>query len=321
MQRGSSTCRSRYLLRLSICGLFVQTPAKEGVQTNRRTPARIPAHIHTNDHAKAETRGHFLRPVLPQCSRFSFVHIPKTGGTSVITAFAKLKMLSLNLTARDHHSPARVQRVVCASRTLHPCHWEGAVTFAVVRNPFTLIVSMFFWMAQLCVHREVNCNLISREHAKIVNSPKASLRSVKSLFNRWLDKQDRLLPPNGPGFLSNSLLQCQILINGTCHGSLQLGKNTTQSAWVTDATGKVLVSQIVKLESRDFALWSTEQGLLQILCNHGKNSLVGLKAPRSNPTQHVAPSAYHTKLTCAIVRRRFVEDFIRFGYDPSDCTR
>ena len=73
---------------------------------------------------------------------FVFVHVPRTGGTSVETALADLARTPVGYTAGGNtvvehkHEPARRLRALLGHEA-----WERSFTFAVVRDPFERMLS------------------------------------------------------------------------------------------------------------------------------------------------------------------------------------
>lgn len=70
-----------------------------------------------------------------------FIHVPKTGGTSVERLFVKHEtdiMLS-GVNVQHKHTTASQMR------ELYPKEWEQYFTFTIVRNPWDWLVSRFFW--------------------------------------------------------------------------------------------------------------------------------------------------------------------------------
>ena len=115
--------------------------------------------------SRGKSRGGIIsvKPVHPSCARgqpayrpVAFVHINKAGGTAMrarLYASAKHQLLELNdataagrmrqLGSRFFHASASLQRRVLGAQA-----WDGAYTFALVRNPFARQVSMFFFLLQ-----------------------------------------------------------------------------------------------------------------------------------------------------------------------------
>lgn len=70
-----------------------------------------------------------------------FIHVPKTGGTSIRQAFGVGGLRAVCDCPRGHaarHYPAR-----CVRETIGRAAWDSALTFSVARNPFDRLVSGF----------------------------------------------------------------------------------------------------------------------------------------------------------------------------------
>lgn len=279
------------------------------------------------------------------CSNFTFVHIPKTGGSSVLYALGNrlekgsrpsdkqhlLRSLDLNLTDNEnYHDTARFQFKNCLARA---CNWEAAVTFAVVRNPFDLIVSTFFWSAEKFeetdrISGHTRRRFRSDRSQSIWNiAPRVtalsqkgsdhtkSIRELSTLFNRWLVGEDQRTRHHGI-FLDFTAFARGMKRDGSIHSS-----QVSQLAWVTDPRGKVIVSRIIKFESIDLQIVTSTAGLVPMLCNQSNVSADALPSFRVNPSRHGPSSLYYDAATCEIIRRRFSQDFRQFGYNPNPCHR
>jgi hypothetical protein len=82
-----------------------------------------------------------------------FVHIPKTGGTSVTALLAEIDAAMRNRGAEPKFAipsdPLSHKHMKGAElRALDPEAWERAFTFCAVRNPFEQIVSSYEWWRQ-----------------------------------------------------------------------------------------------------------------------------------------------------------------------------
>ena len=82
-----------------------------------------------------------------------FIHIPKTGGTSVASALGTLDAAL----QREGRPPAYIApdgthskhwKAATYAERLHPDVWRSAFKFCVVRNPFDQMVSSYHWWLQ-----------------------------------------------------------------------------------------------------------------------------------------------------------------------------
>jgi chondroitin 4-sulfotransferase 11 len=73
--------------------------------------------------------------------KFIFIHIPKTGGTSIEKVFKKDVggAFERERTIKYKHQNAK------GMQKLFPIEWGEYFKFALVRNPFDLLVSRYFW--------------------------------------------------------------------------------------------------------------------------------------------------------------------------------
>ena len=79
--------------------------------------------------------------------KFIFIHIPKTGGTSIEGIFKEDvggPFEGSRGVKRKHASARKMKKI-------HPAEWDEYFKFAVVRNPFDLLVSRYHWS------RDVQC--------------------------------------------------------------------------------------------------------------------------------------------------------------------
>lgn len=73
-----------------------------------------------------------------------FIHIPKTGGTTISNALKSLPLKSSNIIPFMHkHAKAFEVKCILGKKI-----WEKYFTFAFVRNPWDLMVSSYHWWLQ-----------------------------------------------------------------------------------------------------------------------------------------------------------------------------
>mmetsp|Transcript_2327 Transcript_2327/g.6639 ORF Transcript_2327/g.6639 Transcript_2327/m.6639 type:complete len:271 (-) Transcript_2327:41-853(-) len=131
----------------------------------------------------AETRGG-----VEHCEPWAFVHTPKAGGSTIIQKALQPRAKYATTYAvpakfhhymRDYfHVPAREQRNACEATP--GCDWGDVNSFAVVRNPYDLTVSRFFYLAERCAKLGIEglvCN-----YGGIVGKPDRNA-SHKCAFN------------------------------------------------------------------------------------------------------------------------------------------
>ena len=97
---------------------------------------------------KVSTGSQYAKPVKSGCSRIGYVHVPKTGGSTIIAVLRNtttdIKETILPTLPSDpyswYHSPALAQQAYFGND-----EWDQAWTFALVRNPYIYIMSHFFF--------------------------------------------------------------------------------------------------------------------------------------------------------------------------------
>lgn len=245
-----------------------------------------------------------------ECSQWAFVHIPKTGGTSVMEMMMRetpAAQLLLDLDACRcgelcdcsdmrhrpdlHHHSARNQNLRID---------DNVTSFSVVRNPYDWAVSQFFYgIQEKCPN--ANCATDICMHS---DSPKRD-------FTSWLAAEDHTKNP----------FSCDLIANRVKIDD----KPVSQRAWLTDELDNIVVKHVIRLEDHDtFRAFSTVDGLVPTLCGDGALDAVNTSdtttAPHRKRSSHGHRSLYYTDVTCEIVARRFQVDFETFGYDINNCT-
>ena len=200
---------------------------------------------------------------------FIFIHIPKTAGTSITRALrpwclkpkpTPWRRLLSRLPVPEAPEKANFKqhdRAAWLRRKLPPQFYDGAYKFAVVRNPFALVVSNYQHLQRKTSRRR-------RRQAQ---------RWDFKAFLRYLERKNRLA-------------------------------RVDQTSWISDRDGKLIVDEVLRFETL------AEQ--FTVLA--GRLGLPG-ELPRSNVGAPVDYRAVYDDEAKAIVRRLYVRDFERFGYE------
>jgi len=115
-----------------------------------------------------------------------FIHVPKTGGSSIANVFSNLpdNVQRINPYIRLHeHIKAKEIRDIIGSKM-----WESYYSFAFVRNPWDLMVSCYHWWLQRadikCFRQDIynikamenfSCFIESKYGTKMINECKGNL--------------------------------------------------------------------------------------------------------------------------------------------------
>jgi hypothetical protein len=248
---------------------------------------------------------------------FLFVHINKTGGTSLIKMLRQRcgkEYVSETWTKELHH---RSFHATAHSYIDHYGRsvWDNAYSFAVVRHPLARQVSNFFFLVDTCIS---NGNRICEErhiqtHIDGVSINELSDEMKIQSFHEWMERMYESFPPGR---------KLHHLFGSTGHGNEEFDTfSSTQTSWMVDPEGNMAVKSVFKLETlSDDMIELAEQ--IPCLKEQGPR---GGGVTNSNTVEMIksnaAPNYPHYMLfaenerTRAIMNEVFAVDFQNFGYD------
>ena len=258
------------------------------------------------------------------CRRILFVHVPKTGGSSVLQYFHSNPVLSALLLRPPqpdlwhwHHVTAEKQRSYYGEET-----WRDALKLGGVRNPFALFVSSVMYA------RDYGCKARIRPSAEVCNLLNESTDLAENLeaFAQYLSSKPSAMDDIFP--------------------MMDHFPPATQRDWLYDSkTNLNLMDRIIHLENEDeFGPVSgrPNAAFLNSLCSAGagtswvnqtlpdktrhacKDVLLHALSPRAEPEhrnaqEHGDPFDYLSADMCAFIVRWYGNDFSEFGYNASEC--
>jgi hypothetical protein len=236
---------------------------------------------------------------------FLFVHINKTGGTSLISMFGDRCEDEYwgGEWVGDHDDYHRSFHATAHAYLEHYGQkaWDEAYTFSVVRHPLARQVSNFFFLVS---------NGCDKPHNKCeerlipdVDLDEMSDEAKIELFHEWLYKLYEKFPPGHPEHYR---------FGASGHGNeIYHTFGATQTSWLVDQQGKMVVKDIYKLEelSKDI---STLAKYIPCLNN---GSLEMTKENKTSKYPHYTLFAEDEK-TKKIINEVFAADFKNLGYDP-----
>jgi len=172
---------------------------------------------------------------------FMFVHINKTGGSSIIRMLES-RCSSEYVTEkwggnhRTFHATA-LSHIDHFSRT----SWDSAYTFAIVRHPLARQVSNFFFLANMCEENEKICNERGiPDNVRGENMNRLTNKEKIKAFHNWMRHLYYEYPPGSAD---------QYLLGSLGHGNEDnLSFNSTQTSWLVDEKDKIAVKDIFRLE-------------------------------------------------------------------------
>jgi len=266
------------------------------------------------------------------CRPAIFIHIPKAGGSSMIQSAHGLLFKPPDGWHFYHMSAA-------AQRHVYAAEFNKAFTFAVVRNPFALLVSYVFmgsWCrsgmlrAMMQIGDQRFCyefmafasatgmhNMTGMEYHLAMRQIFTAY--IRHLHEFWMSHDGRIPgltltdPPMLPGRTDNLRT-----------------KRMSQRAWLTDERDKtIIVQHVIRLEDEVYHRYVSGE-IVEELCDdavnlkpeeiHMRPDMLGEKFLSYTLPHHLENVFfYYTAETCKMVQSMFAVDFTTFGYDASAC--
>ena len=234
--------------------------------------------------------------------RFIFIHIGKTGGTSIELALCRHLGVDLEETRRSpdgewwKHIWARHLRERVGERT-----WDGYFTFAFVRNPYDMVLSLYSMYTQYPQYTD------PERHPDLYhpwNQYESFRHFIKSMGRSQHEPDERWRQP---------LAQLGVRTQMQVWDDLR----NLQTSYLTDSwqarngPGTILVDFVGRYESlqRDFDAVCRTIGLPR------------LELPRRGATEHPPFAQCYDVEMEEIVYRHFATDIERFGYRLPGATR
>ena len=197
-----------------------------------------------------------------------FIHIPKTGGTSVKKLLLNLKNPQLSFYDKvKYYHYEEIKRKKLLSRHGKAIEfldffkndiWNNSLKFTCVRNPWDLMVSSYHWWIQYG-QKFSNLNLMYTDISKMSFNEYINSKYGKEMINE-------------------------------CTGNAE--------DWFLDENKKIIVDGIVKLEN-----FNSE--FKELLHTSGKKFYGNINLPKENTTIRKKYQSYYNKDTKQIIKDRF----------------
>jgi len=250
------------------------------------------------------------RRASPSQPGFLFIHVPKTGGSSLIGMLREYCQGEY-VTDRwkdDSTSSGIQHRSFHATAHSYIQHYgrdafDNAYTFAIVRHPFAKQVSNFFFLLNQCEQSPKRCESGRNErlipYDKISTASSSDEEKVQA-FHEWIAKLYEAYPPGSPQ---------HYLFGNKGHGNEEYSTfNSTQTSWMVDESGeKIVVKEIFHLENLAFDKLSDA-----IPCLSSSSKLT----TKNQTPQYPPLSSFRgNERTDQIMREVYHVDYQNFGYD------
>jgi hypothetical protein len=235
---------------------------------------------------------------------FLFVHINKTGGTSLIRMFEERcdeeyygdEWWDENENYhRAFHATAHAYIDYYGRKT-----WNDAYTFAVVRHPLARQVSNFFFLASSC---QKNADKCEERLIPTLNLGSMSDEEKMDAFHEWILKVYKTYPPDTANHYR---------FGAAGHGNEVYNTfSSTQTSWLVDPDGKMVVKEIFHLEDLSNDISKLAENIPCLKSGQ-------LEMDHSNKTPNYPDYMLFAKnkQTRSIINEVFAEDFKILGYKP-----
>lgn len=228
---------------------------------------------------------------------FIFIHIGKTGGTSIERALCEYLDLDFEITKKDtdgqwwKHIWAKGMR-----RRIGPEAWNSHFTFAFVRNPYDMVLSLYSMYTQYLEYTNVE------RHPDLYHP-----------WNQYDDFEHFIISMGRRSYDSDSNWRRQLAkLGARSQHQVWESLRNLQTSYLTeswkgmDGPGEILVKFVGRFEHL--------QADFDKVCDH--IGIPRLELPSVGGTHHPPFDEIYTPSMADIVRAHFDIDIRRFGYPP-----